>query len=126
MNKVYKYPIYVTVTFIFGSIGFSLMVCFWNPYAIHLISAMFAICMITIGQVLDAMNWIQYIKYIKQRQNCLLNAYSLMCPLIAWICFIVWIIPQTGHCPLTEWVGMLLIMIGFMTQIYHTSTIQNI
>ena len=100
----------------------------YNKTIGHLISAMFGIFLILIGQIMDAFNYYLIYLIISKTpnipgdinitwKNTLESVLLFVLPIIAFMCFLTW---RIFNASIYEWFGVLFIMLTFMFYGYQS------
>eukprot|EP01083_Nonionella_stella_P110988 325245_1 len=117
MSTVSTYPVYITVLLFIASMCLSLMACI-PPSIDHFIAAIISILLIIVAQIMDAMHWMHYRERTEDKMNVKergLLIYFFIFPSVSILFFICW--PVFGSWG--EWIGVLLLNIGFTSQSIH-------
>ena len=116
----FKYPLSIPIIMFLCAVGLIIMASL-EPSIVHFVGAIFGIIMLITGQIMDALQWRKYVKQNGLKYSCIFHAFSLSLPIIAMVCFMMWIVVQiVWNCgSIFEWIGVFILMFGYLTQIMH-------
>eukprot|EP01083_Nonionella_stella_P055409 146174_1 len=126
MNKLWRYPAYITWMFVIGSLSYIVLPL--TPFdvrslrVIHNTNVVLLFVLYDLGLLMDVIHWIKYIKHRNESFHIYSNAYALTCLVIGQIAIVVKLTLQhqkDKRMTHYQWVAIFCLFGGLITQSIH-------